>query len=81
MEAHAKKRKNGRACLQACRKKPGRRPYRSAEGWSEAEGEATESIAFAVALVFLSSFSAQKSHVKPPKPINPLPHNNIRVAF
>jgi hypothetical protein len=35
---------------------------------SEAEGEATESTAFAFAVVFLSPFSAQKSHVKPPNP-------------
>jgi hypothetical protein len=30
------------------------------------KGEATHFIAFAVALIFLSPFSAQKSHVKPP---------------
>ena len=32
------------------------------------EGEATDSIAIAIAVIFLSPFSAQKSHVKPPNP-------------
>jgi hypothetical protein len=41
------------------------RRIHSAEGQSEAQREATEFIAFAVALTFISLFSAQKSHVKP----------------
>jgi hypothetical protein len=41
------------------------------EGQSEARrGEATDLIAFAVAVVFLFPFSAQKSHVKPSKHLN-----------
>jgi hypothetical protein len=52
-------------------------PRATSRGWSEAEGEATESIAIAIAIafagVFLSSFSAQKSHVKPPNPLTHYP--------
>jgi hypothetical protein len=50
-----------RAGLQPGIQPAAKRPTASAEGRSEA----TDSIAFAFAVVFLSSFSAQKSHVKP----------------
>jgi hypothetical protein len=48
-------------------KKPGRRPYRSAEGWSEA----TDLLPLSLPLHLFFAFSAQKSHVKPQNHLNP----------
>jgi hypothetical protein len=36
---------------------------------------------YLLVLQLFSSFSAQKSLVKPPKPLNPLSHNNIRMKL
>jgi hypothetical protein len=81
MEAHATKRKNGRARLQACQKSQAAGPTALPNAGAKAEGEATESIAFAVAHVFLSSFSAQKSHVKPQNPLTHYPTTTSEWHF
>jgi hypothetical protein len=54
------------------------RRYRSAEGMSEAAGEAIDLIAFVFALVFFFKFSP-KIACQVRKPHNPIKINNIRV--
>jgi hypothetical protein len=66
-----------KARVDACHKKPGRTPYRSAEGRSEAR----RAKRLIYCLAFISSVSAQKAHVKAPNPPNPFPSNNIRLSY
>jgi hypothetical protein len=57
--------------LQVSRNKPDRGPTALPKAGASPKGETTDSIAVVVALNFLFSFSAQKSHVKPQNHLNP----------
>jgi hypothetical protein len=67
----------GRARVHACHKKPGRRPNRSAEGWSEAR-RAKRPI---YCLCFYFLHLRPKNACQAPKFPNPLPTNNIRLSY
>jgi hypothetical protein len=70
----------GRAGASARHLKQRRRRYRSAEGWSEAVGKATDLIAFVFAVFFFCVFSP-KIACQAPKPSKPVNHKEIHLAF
>jgi hypothetical protein len=67
----------GRARVHACHKKPGRRPNRSAEGWSGAR-RAKRQI-YCLCFCFLRF--RPKNPCQAPKFPNPLPTKNIRLSY
>jgi hypothetical protein len=67
----------GRARVHACHKKPGRRPNRSAEGWSEARR--AKRLIYCLCFYFLCF--RPKSACQAPNPPNPFPPNNIRLSY